>query len=69
MNTTQAKTLAPKMHQAIDVSHQLPTAKQGTRLRIKSSALFGQARELLIEHSGNEYLLQITGQDKLLLTK
>jgi hemin uptake protein HemP len=48
-------------------------AKQGItpalRLRIHSTELFGTAREVVIEHAGEEYRLRLTRQDKLILTK
>lgn len=36
---------------------------------IPSRRLLGQSRRLLIEHDGEVYVLQITKQNKLLLTK
>jgi hemin uptake protein HemP len=48
-------------------------AKQGItpalRLRIHSTELFSTAREVVIEHAGEEYRLRLTRQDKLILTK
>jgi hemin uptake protein HemP len=50
----------------------LPT-KQGItpalQLRIHSTELFSTAREVVIEHAGEEYRLRLTRQDKLILTK
>jgi hemin uptake protein HemP len=37
--------------------------------RLHSSALFGDAKQLVIEHQGAEYRLRITRQGKLILTK
>ena len=37
--------------------------------RLSSKDLFGTATRLRIEHGGCEYLLQITRQGKLILTK
>jgi hemin uptake protein HemP len=37
--------------------------------RLSSKDLFGPATRLRIEHGGCEYLLQITRQGKLILTK
>ena len=37
--------------------------------RIDSSALFSGQREVVIDHGGAAYLLRITGQGKLILTK
>lgn len=39
------------------------------QLRFTSSQLFGATREIVIEHSGSEYRLRITSNDKLILTK
>ena len=36
---------------------------------VKSSKLFGHSRTLLIEHAGERYRLQITRNEKLILTK
>ncbi len=37
--------------------------------RIDSLRLLGGGRELVIEHSGQEYRLRLTRNDKLILTK
>lgn len=37
--------------------------------RISSAELFGGAREVLIDHSGETYRLRHTSQGKLILTK
>lgn len=37
--------------------------------RTSSNALLGRGRELVIEHSGQEYHLRLTRNDKLILTK
>lgn len=44
-----------------------PTASQTRRLR--SQDLFAGAKELVIEHAGDEYRLRLTAQGKLILTK
>lgn len=44
-------------------------ATPASRPRIQSAELFGSAREVLIEHGGEEYRLRLTRQDKLILTK
>lgn len=36
---------------------------------IASQTLFGDCKALLIEHNGQQYRLQITKQNKLILTK
>ncbi|UDM17417.1 hemin uptake protein HemP [Vogesella sp. XCS3] len=36
---------------------------------ISSDSLFAQRKALLIEHNGQQYRLQITKQNKLILTK
>lgn len=40
-----------------------------TRSTINSEKLFGQAKELTIEHKQDVYRLRLTGNDKLILTK
>ena len=45
-----------------------PTAPADTR-QLDSRSLFGSARELLIEHKGEQYRLRLTRSDKLILTK
>ncbi|KQX98068.1 hemin transporter HemP [Rhodanobacter sp. Root480] len=37
--------------------------------RVNSLALLDGARELVIQHQGNEYHLRLTRNDKLILTK
>lgn len=37
--------------------------------RVKSDHLFERGRLLVIEHAGSDYLLRITRQGKLILTK
>jgi hemin uptake protein HemP len=41
----------------------------GGRRRLPSAALMGAAKEIVIEHAGTEYILRITSQNKLILTK
>jgi hemin uptake protein HemP len=36
---------------------------------LRSEELFGQSREILIEHSGCYYRLRLTHSNKLILTK
>ncbi|WP_119627887.1 hemin uptake protein HemP [Methylocaldum marinum] len=40
-----------------------------SRRRVTSVELLGSAREIVIEHGGDEYRLRITSNDKLILTK
>jgi len=37
--------------------------------RIDSRALFGPSRQIAIEHGADTYILRITAQNKLILTK
>lgn len=37
--------------------------------RVRSSTLLKTARKIVIEHEGEEYVLRITSQNKLILTK
>jgi len=41
----------------------------GAVRRVNSLALLDGARELVIQHQGNEYHLRLTRNDKLILTK
>jgi hemin uptake protein HemP len=50
------------------VSADLPVEPEKTEL-IRSADLFGTGKRLRIEHQGLEYLLQITRQGKLILTR
>ncbi len=43
--------------------------KVPTQLRLHSAELFSTAREVVIEHAGEEYRLRLTRQGKLILTK
>lgn len=49
------------------------STKQGItpalRQRLHSAELFGTAREVVIDHAGEEYRLRLTRQGKLILTK
>ncbi|MBE2244119.1 MAG: hemin uptake protein HemP [Burkholderiaceae bacterium] len=36
--------------------------------RVSSASLFGRHRELVVEHNGREYRLQMTRNGKLILT-
>jgi hemin uptake protein HemP len=46
-----------------------PEAAALPRPHTTSARLMGGARELIIEHAGDEYRLRITGKGKLILTK
>jgi hemin uptake protein HemP len=37
--------------------------------RVSAASLFAGARELIIEHGGEEYRLRVTSKGKLILTK
>jgi hemin uptake protein HemP len=39
-----------------------------TPFRVRSEALLGERRELVIVHNGREYRLRLTQNDKLILT-
>jgi hemin uptake protein HemP len=52
------------------LSPRLPhPARQTPARRVASTHLLEGARELVIEHEGNEYHLRVTRNDKLILTK
>ena len=67
MDPVTAKTPAP----AADV--QLPAIEAAPRAPgvpcLRSDALFGKTREILIEHRGCYYRLRLTHSNKLILTK
>jgi hemin uptake protein HemP len=46
-----------------------PSANAASQRRLSSKDLFGQATRIRIEHGDGEYLLQITRQGKLILTR
>lgn len=46
-----------------------PARASSVLKRIDSLRLLGGGRELVIEHSGQEYRLRLTRNDKLILTK
>ena len=45
------------------------TIKKAGTLKLKSSQLFATVKEVMIEHENEVYLLRITKQNKLVLTK
>lgn len=45
------------------------TSQRAAGRLLNSAALFGDAREIVILHRGQEYRLRITKGDKLILTK
>jgi len=67
-------TLTPNLPKAVRAAeHQIPAMEAASRgpavACLKSEALFGKAREILIEHSGSYYRLRVTHSNKLILTK
>lgn len=46
-----------------------PAAPRAKPRRLTTAELIGDARELVIEHAGDEYRLRITSNGKLILTK
>lgn len=46
-----------------------PASTNTKARRFSARRLFGEARELVIEHGGDEYRLRITHAGKLILTK
>jgi hemin uptake protein HemP len=63
------------MHESVAAESEIPSVQStevsvrpGVR-RLLAEALFGAARELVIEHGGDEYRLRITQAGKLILTK
>ncbi len=47
----------------------IPATVSADVLSLKSSELFQHARSVCIEHSGQRYLLRLTRENKLILTK
>lgn len=45
------------------------TGSQLVQPRLHSAELLGTAREVVIDHAGEEYRLRLTRQGKLILTK
>jgi hemin uptake protein HemP len=45
------------------------SSTQVPHTRLHSKKLFGEAREIIIEHAGDEYRLRLTRLGKLILTK
>ncbi|MNJ65775.1 hypothetical protein D3C77_618130 [compost metagenome] len=45
------------------------TGSAPPRPRVSSNELLGGSKELVIVHDGREYVLRLTRQDKLILTK
>lgn len=55
---------------SITESRRRPMSMTTTSVRrVSSLALLNGARELVIQHQGNEYHLRLTRNDKLILTK
>ena len=49
--------------------HNLPSPPGNARLRLDSSQLLQGAQAVEIEHAGQCYLLRVTRENKLILTK
>jgi hemin uptake protein HemP len=62
MNSTPTQTTVPGTPNAPALAAELLDI-------ISSDSLFAQRKALLIEHNGQQYRLQITKQNKLILTK
>lgn len=45
------------------------TSGPSARPRIDSRSLFAHSRQIVISHFGVDYVLRVTGQNKLILTK
>jgi len=64
------KRMSPRNRVEIDrPHHQGDAGPVRSKRRITSVELLGSAREIVIEHGGDEYRLRITSNDKLILTK
>lgn len=77
MDTLTSKSLKPVGAAERQIPGQVPAqvplmeaAPRGPSVAcLRSEALFGKAREILIEHSGSYYRLRVTHSNKLILTK
>ncbi|MGH8550854.1 MAG: hemin uptake protein HemP [Methylococcales bacterium] len=60
-------------HDAVETAEPAPSTKQratqALRPHLNSVELFGDAREVVIDHAGEEYRLKWTRRGKLILTK
>ena len=65
MNTEKITNSSSQAAEAL----QAPKLDASTKRRLSSDELLGGQRELVIEHSGEEYRLRITSKGKLILTK
>jgi hemin uptake protein HemP len=65
MNKKSNDSLAPSDLTLSVKQDMVPALRQ----RLQSTELFGTAREVVIEHAGEEYRLRLTRQGKLILTK
>lgn len=52
-----------------DAAPSNPAPAGASQSRIKSADIFAGAREVVIEHEGDEYRLRLTSKGKLILTK
>lgn len=57
------------MDMTSDTDDPMRAAANRRRPRIESGALLGKAKAIVIDHEGAEYVLRITSQNKLILTK
>lgn len=57
------------MSNPASTGHGIPETLAGQVLSIKSSDLFQVARSVCIEHAGQVYILRLTKENKLILTK
>lgn len=54
---------------ASGVARDRPASSSTQRRVVRAADLFGDSRELVIEHASGTYRLRITQNDKLILTK
>lgn len=57
------------MNNNSSANHSIPALLASQVLSIKSSELFRTARSVCIEHAGQVYILRLTKENKLILTK
>jgi hemin uptake protein HemP len=57
------------MHSATLSLDRRPATPRPAQPRLRSTDLFRESNELIIEHQGQEYRLRLTRNDKLILNK
>jgi hemin uptake protein HemP len=69
MNNERERGVAGQSEMNKETATATPRKVTVTDDRIDSRALFGAARQITIEHGADTYILRLTAQNKLILTK